>query len=75
MSSKRHLRRKAENTCRRKRSYPTLAVALDNRRYLIERRPTASKLSAYRCGSCGCYHLGHLNRQAVMAIRARREGV
>jgi len=75
MSSKRHLRRKLENTCKRKKPYPTLAIALDNRRYLIERHPAAIKLSAYHCDFCGRYHLGHPNHKIIQSIRARREGV
>jgi len=68
MASKRHIRRKA---CENKRSYPTLADAINASIGL--RKRTGSKTSAYRCPFRGQFHHGHTAQRTKQALRVKRE--
>lgn len=68
MASKRHIRRKA---CENKRSYPTLADAINASIGL--RKRTGDKTTAYRCPFCGQYHHGHTTSRTKQAMRVKRE--
>lgn len=68
MASRRHQRKKA---CEWKRSYPTLADAINASIGL--RRHTGARTNAYRCPYCGQFHHGHTASRTRKALRVKRE--
>jgi hypothetical protein len=57
VSSRRRLRRRS---CARKRRYPSAVLAVRAAAAIQGRRePAATPLSAYPCGFCAGWHIGH----------------
>lgn len=67
MSSKRRIRR---NACQGKKQYTDKAEADRACRVLFakERWP----MTVYRCQFCGAWHVGHMPRKNIRAMRERR---
>ena len=55
MSSKRQVRRKQ---CAGKKKHPTEQAAI-----VAMVHTPATGLAVYRCGFCGAYHVGHMNKR------------
>ena len=63
MSSKRQVRRKQ---CAGKVKHPTEKAAMA----AMVRTPSTG-LAVYRCGFCGAYHVGHMNKRQRQGRNAR----
>lgn len=67
MSSKRRIRRKQ---CGHKVKFVSLA---DAHRRAVELWGKGIRLRAYRCRWCNQFHIGHIPRAVIRAIRTRKE--
>lgn len=76
MSSKRHIRRRAQRSgCKGKHPHATdQAARFHSRELYAAGRAKPGTLNTWRCAFCGCWHVGHRRGTKALAVMESKGG-